>query len=209
MGGGRYVRSFGGVGVAVLCLHSRTCDNKDVPTPGWRFSSCAPCSAFVDGVNTGSGSFWDSTSPSGSFIPCIVPLFLYSIQADPVHTKPKIAISFVLRHTLTQAEERTSNISANYRLEWYYLGLAHEHRPPAQNLCVSFYVGGHLVHISRDKVVGCDIFQLLKPEQRHFRQNFAFAGYALYPANKSPRSAYTPQKRLGKEWGRSGVRCSR
>ena len=32
-------------------------ENKDVPTSGWRFSSCAPCSAFVDGVNTGSGSF--------------------------------------------------------------------------------------------------------------------------------------------------------
>ena len=32
--------------------------------------------------------------------------------------KQKIAIRFVLRHSLAQAEERTSNISANYRLKW-------------------------------------------------------------------------------------------
>lgn len=75
-----------------LYLHTRARCNKDVPTSGWMFSSCAPCSALVDGVNTGSGSFWDSTSPSGIFIPCIVPLFLYSDQADPAHAKTKLLL---------------------------------------------------------------------------------------------------------------------
>lgn len=49
-------RVVGEAGVAVHWARERS-ENKDVPTSGWRFSSCAPCSAFVDGVNTGSGSF--------------------------------------------------------------------------------------------------------------------------------------------------------
>jgi hypothetical protein len=43
-----------------------------------------PCSAFVDGVNTGSGRRSDSSSPVGSRVPCIVPSARYSFQADPV-----------------------------------------------------------------------------------------------------------------------------
>ena len=33
------------------------------------FSSCSPSSAFVDGVNIGSGNFCDYCKPAGSFIP--------------------------------------------------------------------------------------------------------------------------------------------
>src|SRR5258706_8234323 len=94
VGGTRYERcslaEWGGCTLHTMARERS--NNKDVPTSGWRFSSCAPCSAFVDGVNTGSGSFWDSTSPSGIFIPCIVPLFLYSDQADPARTQQKLPL---------------------------------------------------------------------------------------------------------------------
>jgi len=39
------------------------------PLEGWMFSSWSPWSALVEGVNRGSGSFWLSTKPSGSWIP--------------------------------------------------------------------------------------------------------------------------------------------
>ena len=42
-----------------------------------------PVSAFVDGVNTGSGSGSDSRRPSGSGVPCMVPDARYSFQAEP------------------------------------------------------------------------------------------------------------------------------
>jgi len=71
------------------------------------------------------------------------------------------------------------------------------------------YVGGHLVHIRRDVVVGCDIFQLLKPEQRHFCQNFALARDTLQRASKPSGRHLTPQDVLEEEGGRSGIRYSR
>ena len=43
-----------------------------------------PVMHLVDGVNTGSGSCADSSRPSGSFVPCMVPDALYSFHADPV-----------------------------------------------------------------------------------------------------------------------------
>ncbi len=48
------------------------------------FMSCSPSGAFVDGVNTGSGSLEASSRPAGSFVPCIVPFAWYSFHADPV-----------------------------------------------------------------------------------------------------------------------------
>src|SRR5271170_3332977 len=50
---------------------------------GWMFSSCAPCSAFVLGVNIGVSNFCDSTSPVGICIPWTVPKLLYSFHPDP------------------------------------------------------------------------------------------------------------------------------
>jgi hypothetical protein len=47
------------------------------------FSSCAPCSAFVDGVKIGVASFSASKIPTGIGILCTVPLFLYSDHAEP------------------------------------------------------------------------------------------------------------------------------
>ena len=53
------------------------------PCSGEMFSSCAPCSALVEGVKSGVGSFCDSWRPSGSGIPCTVQVFLYSAHAEP------------------------------------------------------------------------------------------------------------------------------
>ena len=46
------------------------------------FSSC-PVVAFVEGVKMGSGSFSDSLSPGGNFIPQIDWVFWYSFQPEP------------------------------------------------------------------------------------------------------------------------------
>ena len=48
------------------------------------FMSWSPSSALVEGVNTGSGSWLDSSSPSGIAAPCMVPPVRYSFQAEPV-----------------------------------------------------------------------------------------------------------------------------
>lgn len=53
------------------------------PCSGEMFSSCWPWSALVEGVNNGSGSFWDSKRPAGRGMPCTVPDFLYSAQPEP------------------------------------------------------------------------------------------------------------------------------
>jgi hypothetical protein len=52
------------------------------PCSGEMFSSCAPCSAFVESVKSGVGSFCDSWRPSGSGISCTV-RDLYSAYAEP------------------------------------------------------------------------------------------------------------------------------
>jgi hypothetical protein len=54
------------------------------PRSGEMFSSCAPCSAFVEGVKRGVRNFSDSRRPSGSGIPCTVRDFLYSGHAEPI-----------------------------------------------------------------------------------------------------------------------------
>ena len=54
-----------------------------LPCSGDIFSSCAPCSALVDGVKRGFSSFWPSLIPAGIGILCTVPDFLYSVHAEP------------------------------------------------------------------------------------------------------------------------------
>lgn len=48
------------------------------------FSSCSPCSAFVEGVQIGFSSFWLSWRPAGMGIPWTVPDLRYSDHAEPV-----------------------------------------------------------------------------------------------------------------------------
>ena len=55
----------------------------NLPCSGDKFSSCAPCSALVDGVKIGFSNFCPSIKPAGIGILCTVPKFLYSDQAEP------------------------------------------------------------------------------------------------------------------------------
>ena len=48
------------------------------------FSSCSPCSALVDGVNSGWGNLSDSRMPAGRAKPQTVVSFRYALQNEPL-----------------------------------------------------------------------------------------------------------------------------
>src|SRR3989442_1555712 len=68
------------------------------------FRSCAPCSALVDGVKSGSGSFWDSTRPLGKGCPQISPEPLFTPSTKAEQGAHDLNISFEKMESLIGAD---------------------------------------------------------------------------------------------------------
>ena len=131
------------------------------------FSSCAPCSALVDGVKSGAGNLSDSRRPSGIGIPCTVRDFLYSAHAEPEKTFSSADPSFVMLIL-------TRDIPPYDRLEGYDLCLPDEDGAALQLFPVLVHFLRHLLDPRSHDMIWDDMFKLVKPEEREFREDSAF-----------------------------------
>ena len=164
------------------------------PCSGEMFSSCAPCSALVEGVKSGVGSFCDSWRPSGSGIPCTVRVFLYSAHAEPGGERRNKAR---MRSWLCAQGEGgiysvsvkmlllTCDVTPYDRLEGYNLCFLDEDGTALELLPVLVQLFWHLFDARRHDVVRDDTSQLVEPEERKFGKDTALVRNALYSSKVS------------------------
>ena len=101
-----------------------------------------------------------------------MPFFLYSDHADPRGMSERML-------TRSHAFWRTGDIAANDGFQRDHFSFLHQHSAPVELTLVLPDLFGHLIDVCSYEMVWEDVPQLVEPEKRYFRQDFALVGNTL------------------------------